>query len=285
MIHYRRLCAEDFEDIVEICRDIWDGADYLPELFHRWITDEGCFLGGIHEEANRVVVVGKYSILSDGSGWLEGLRVHPKYQGMGLAREITMRLLDIAKKDLEVGYIKKVGFSTHISSAASIHLMKQHNFKLAQQHITLTKNYDDLDQRTRLTDYQEEPWELSLEEFQQLEYFQQRDYYIPLAFVFQAPTPEIYKELKESGAFVKVNGLRGIFKFKGEPYFIAVDDDFNSINTYMNYYCLKYKESCKFSPVTTLLSENYSLIEALKQGSFTVMNEWRSDYYYFVYEA
>lgn len=284
MIIYRKIQSEDYKDIVEICQDIWDGADYLPDFFEGWLLDEGCFLGGIDTETNQVIVVGKYSILPDGSGWLEGLRVHPRYRGKGLSKDIILRLLNMAKVDLEKGLINKIAFSTHISSAASIHTMKQLNFKLRQEHITLTKDYDALDTGLRLEDFHEEPWGISFEAFQQLKYFQDRDQYIPLAFVFQTPNFNVFQELKESGAFVKINGVPGIYKFKGEPYFIALNDDFASINTFMNYYCLKNRDRCKFTPITTILPKRLDLISQLKQAHFTVMNNWQPDYYYFVYE-
>lgn len=76
MIQYRRLTHNDYEDIVDISKDIWDGTDYLPLVFHEWVDDGGCFLGAVDIEKKKVIGVGKFSILHDKSGWLEGLRVH-----------------------------------------------------------------------------------------------------------------------------------------------------------------------------------------------------------------
>lgn len=281
---FRKVQHGDYDDIVEICKDIWDGADYLPKLFHKWVEDKGYFMAGVRQSDHKVVVIGKYSVLPDGSGWLEGLRVHPAHQGQGLAREITLKILEIAKQELEAGKIKKIGMSTHITSAASIHLMEQSNFKLIQEHITLTKEYASVDQNLKLADFQLEEWPITFSEFQSLKYFKDRENYLTLAFVFQAPTYEVFEELKEAGAFVIINGFKGIFKLKGEPYFIAIEDNFESINTFMNYYCLKYKEIYTFTPLTTILPWDQQLIDQLKNGGFTALNNWESDYYYYAYE-
>ena len=81
MIELRIISAGDYDDIKDISKDIWEGDDYLPQVFHDWVQDKGMFLGAVDKEKQKVVATGKLSILHDGTGWLEGLRVHKDYRG------------------------------------------------------------------------------------------------------------------------------------------------------------------------------------------------------------
>ena len=112
MIEYRRLTHEDYSDIADMCKDIWDGTDYLPEIFHQWVDDTGLFLGAVDTDTNKVIGTDKYSVLYDGTGWLEGLRTHKAYRGKGIGKELGLRTFQKAKADLEEGLIKKIAFST-----------------------------------------------------------------------------------------------------------------------------------------------------------------------------
>ena len=160
MIGFKRLTHEDYGDIVDISKDIWDGFDYLPQVFHDWVDDEGYFLGAVDLEKNKVIGVGKFSILYDRSGWLEGLRVHVDYRGQKIARLISERLVEIAKEYLEESKIKRIAFSTHISNTESSTLMKKMNFQLESQYIIITKSHGDLSETINLDSFQWEGWEL-----------------------------------------------------------------------------------------------------------------------------
>ena len=125
MIIYRKLVHEDYDDIADICKDIWGGTDYLPEIFHKWVDDKGLFLGAVDTDTGKVIGTDKYSVLYDGTGWLEGLRIHKDYRGQGIGKEIAIRTYRKTLEDLRSGRINKIAFSTHISSVESISLMKK----------------------------------------------------------------------------------------------------------------------------------------------------------------
>ena len=103
-LNYKVLTHEDYDDILEISKNIWEGNDYLPEIFHKWVDEkEGCFLGLVKD--NKVVALGKYTILPDNQGWLEGLRVHIDYRGQQLGHAISDMLFNLAREDLRNGKI------------------------------------------------------------------------------------------------------------------------------------------------------------------------------------
>ncbi|MDF2531636.1 MAG: hypothetical protein K0Q65_1217, partial [Clostridia bacterium] len=106
MIILRELRHEDYDDVMEICKDIWGGLDYLPSILHSWIDDnEGKFIGAVDSDTNKVIGTNKYSILADGTGWLEGIRVHKDYRGRKIAKLLTECVIEHATKDLQDGKV------------------------------------------------------------------------------------------------------------------------------------------------------------------------------------
>jgi len=285
MITFRRLSHDDYDDILDISKDIWQGSDYLPRLFHKWVDSEGYFLGAVDSDKNKVVGVGKFSILYDKSGWLEGLRVHINYRGQKIGRLISERLLEIAREYLKEGKINKIAFATYIDSIESISLMKKLGFKLEYAEYMFHKEYKNLNLNISLKDFKVSPWNLSFEKFLDLSCIKKRNNLFNLAFVLQKPTLELYNQLKEEGAFITINNFNGIFKLKGEPNFLLEEISFEAINTFMNYFLLKYKDSGYESPCTTITREDKYLIPKLKQEGFESWSNWQLDYFYFIHNS
>jgi GNAT superfamily N-acetyltransferase len=82
----------DTGDVLELTRTIWDGHDYVPEVWDAWLSDPQGLLA-VAEYQGRVLGLGKLTRLSGEDWWLEGLRVHPEYQGRGIASQINDYLL------------------------------------------------------------------------------------------------------------------------------------------------------------------------------------------------
>ncbi|QQG48840.1 MAG: GNAT family N-acetyltransferase [archaeon] len=90
----RKARPSDRSELMKFIRGIWGGHDYIPQVWDDWLGDrKGSMfvveVGGVPVGMNR------FRILEDGSAWFEGVRVHPKYRGQGLASllgENSMRL-------------------------------------------------------------------------------------------------------------------------------------------------------------------------------------------------
>ena len=285
MIEYRKLAHEDYDDILDICKDIWGGTDYLPEIFHKWVDDKGLFLGAVDTDANKVIGTDKYSVLYDGSGWLEGLRTHKDYRGRGIGKELAVRTFNKALEDLGSGRTNKIAFSTSALSVESISLMTKLGFKLKQEYKFIWKDYSDADNSLSIGDFAAESWKPSYDEFANLPYLKRRDGILPFVFLFQKPTPELYEELLKEKCFVSINGHKGLFKLKGDPHFIVFDESFEGINTFMNYYLLTLAGNCPVPPLTSVMPADTELIEALNAGGFGMMNASTCDYLYYIYEG
>lgn len=284
MIEYRKLTHEDYNDVADICKDIWEGTDYLPELFHKWVDDKGLFLGAVDSDTGKVIGTDKYSILYDHTGWLEGLRIHKDYRGQGIGKELANKVFGKALKDFEKGKTDKIAFSTHISSFESINLMKHMGFKLKQEYILIWKDYEDINKALNIKDFSAEKYTPSYKEFAELPYLKRRDNILPLAFCFQKPTRKLYNELAANNCFISINGHKGLFKLKGEPHFIVFDESPEGIDTFMNYFLLKLSGKCPAPPHTSVIPWDVQLLASLEAIGFGPLGGSDCDYLYFTYE-
>jgi GNAT superfamily N-acetyltransferase len=86
----RPVTMADQTDILRISSRIWDGHDYVPMFFERWVGEGGFWAGVVR---NRVVGYGKATGLSPGEWWLEGLRVDPDCRSRGVGKELSRQVL------------------------------------------------------------------------------------------------------------------------------------------------------------------------------------------------
>lgn len=89
----RPALARDRADVIEFCKGIWEGDDYVPEVWDDWFHDPDGILG-VAEVNGRAVGCSKISLLSKGQWWLEGFRVDPKVQGHKVGSRIHNYIID-----------------------------------------------------------------------------------------------------------------------------------------------------------------------------------------------
>jgi GNAT superfamily N-acetyltransferase len=77
----------DTADVMELTRTIWEGEDYVPAVWAEWLVDYEGWLA-VAQYGKRVVGLCKLSRLGAGEWWLQGLRVHPDYEGGGFASRL-----------------------------------------------------------------------------------------------------------------------------------------------------------------------------------------------------
>lgn len=281
MTYFRILTNEHYNEVENLCKNIWDGNDYIPKIFHKWIAEkEGCFIGLFEE--NTLVGLGKYTILIDRQGWLEGLRIHPDYRGHGYANLISDRLLNIAKEDLKNNKIINIGMCTHKDTTASIHMMTNRGFKLEQSCMLVFKNIKSLeDTNIALTDFNVKNWDISYEELIELDYFKNFNNKIVHGFTYLNLCKEVYNDLVSSNSLLTINGYNAIIKYKGNlASIMCIEESIDSINTVSNYSLLKYK--CNEIDVC-ITNPTISLVEELKANDFECLDEFVNDCLYFTY--
>ena len=84
---------QDRQDLLAISRGIWAGTDYLPKVVDRWLAEDWFF---VCEYQGRVIACLKLSLLPDNVLWFEGLRVHRRWQGKGIARFMNTEIFRFA---------------------------------------------------------------------------------------------------------------------------------------------------------------------------------------------
>ncbi|MCX8063457.1 MAG: GNAT family N-acetyltransferase [Anaerolineales bacterium] len=83
----------DTPAILELTRRIWNGHDYIPFVWRDWLADAEGFLA-VAEYGSRIAGMGKLTRLAEDEWWLEGLRVHPDFEGRGFATHIHRYLME-----------------------------------------------------------------------------------------------------------------------------------------------------------------------------------------------
>jgi len=112
----RPALPKDTPEVLELTRTFWEGHDYIPLVWADWLADyEG--LLAVAECGGKVVGTGKLTHLSDQDWWLEGLRVHPQYQGKGIASHLN---------DYHLGIWLRIGRGTLRLATASSRLKVHH---------------------------------------------------------------------------------------------------------------------------------------------------------------
>jgi hypothetical protein len=104
-------------------RRVWDGHDYVPLVFDRWVRDGGFYLAQL---GRRIVGCGKVTEFAPGELWLEGLRVDPLLHGRGLGTEVSRRIILTALDRRP----RSLRFATGETNQASLSIVKHQAFRL-----------------------------------------------------------------------------------------------------------------------------------------------------------
>ena len=83
----RPALPKDTAEVMELCSHIWEGGDYIPDVWQEWLSDPQGMLG-VAEYGGRVVGIFKLTRFGPQEWYMEGLRVHPDFQGKGIAAHI-----------------------------------------------------------------------------------------------------------------------------------------------------------------------------------------------------
>lgn len=86
-VELRPLRPLDRDRVEEICRDVWEGQDYIPEVFDSWVADPASSFEAAEVDG---FVVGFHRLrpIEPGVLWYEGLRVASSHRRQGVARTL-----------------------------------------------------------------------------------------------------------------------------------------------------------------------------------------------------
>jgi len=83
----RPALPRDAADVLEFCKGIWDGQDYIQYVWDEWLADARGLLVTA-EYGGRAVGISKITFISQGQWWFEGFRVDPKLQGLKIGSHL-----------------------------------------------------------------------------------------------------------------------------------------------------------------------------------------------------
>lgn len=96
----------DRKDILRICAKTWHGWDYVPQHLNRWLSEKGFYViverpaklskPRPRRDEEKVVGHGKFTELSPGELWLEGLRIDPEARSHGLGWQLSRHVIRAA---------------------------------------------------------------------------------------------------------------------------------------------------------------------------------------------
>ena len=126
-VSIRPAVPTDKGPILEISKHIWSGHDYIPKVWDDWIKDKNGRIM-IATVQGRPVGVAHMFFQTRHVAWLEGVRVHPDYRGLGIAGKLNRKLVDYAaSKGATVARL-----STDLDNKASRRHLSRTGFKLLQ---------------------------------------------------------------------------------------------------------------------------------------------------------
>lgn len=83
--------------MLELTRDIWDGDDYIPRVFDRWVADAGASFQAA-ELDGEIVGVHRLRPYAPGLIWYEGLRVATTHRRRGIATSMVRSAIEEARE-------------------------------------------------------------------------------------------------------------------------------------------------------------------------------------------
>ncbi len=96
-VRIRPARKSDTGDVLALTARMWEGHDYIPRVWSDWLADRSGILA-VAERDGKAVGIGKLTRMTPEEWWLEGLRVHPEYQGMKIGSQLFEYLVEGWKK-------------------------------------------------------------------------------------------------------------------------------------------------------------------------------------------
>ena len=145
-ITLRKGNLKDKSEISELCKNIWNGKDYLPVVWNDWINNSNSsFI--IADLENEIVAV--YHVYNFNSEiWLESLRVKEQYRHQGIANYLIKDLITTVQSK----QIDNIRLTTSIENTKSISLFKNLNFNESHYCQYMYIDYNDIEELSTLSD-------------------------------------------------------------------------------------------------------------------------------------
>ncbi|MFP3853137.1 MAG: GNAT family N-acetyltransferase [Anaerolineales bacterium] len=166
LILCRPALPKDRAAIMEFLKYVWDGDDYVPELWDSWLFADPGMLA-VAEMGGAVVGQGHLADLGDGEWWLEGLRVHPDNREQGIGSHLHDYFIERwLESDGDV-----VRLATHAHRISVQKMCERTGFERVSAFLPMecTPLFGDSEHGLSLAD--EPNWQSALEEIGETDYY------------------------------------------------------------------------------------------------------------------
>ncbi|WP_353894140.1 GNAT family N-acetyltransferase [Proteinivorax hydrogeniformans] len=142
----------DKDQMLEICRNVWNGRDYLLRSIDNWLGAEDGLVAVV-ENDGEIRAFSKLAFLYKKHGWLEGLRVKEEHRGKGYAYLLTKFYVEKAK-EMQLDSLR---FATHKTAIGSIKSGLKYGFDVKDRYYSVLsedpKSQQQKHKVVRCTDY------------------------------------------------------------------------------------------------------------------------------------
>jgi len=121
----RELTSDDQDQVDALCETIWQGNDYVPAAFPRWVSAADSYTLGLFIEEKLVAIGNIEKTEGTTIAWLQGLRVKDTHREKGHATSLTLALCELAREK----EISTLWYATSSRNIASIKVAEKTGFQ------------------------------------------------------------------------------------------------------------------------------------------------------------
>ena len=100
---FRIATDHDKDYVLDFCKNTFSWGDYIDRVWDIWITEpNSIFLVAVNVNENKVekpIAISHGILIPEKIIWIEGIRVDPKYRSHKLATNMSLHILDYARKN------------------------------------------------------------------------------------------------------------------------------------------------------------------------------------------
>jgi len=111
----RELTIEDQHQVNLLCQTVWEGNDYVPESFPKWIDDHCATTFGIFEGDELVALSNLELVNGTSIAWVQGLRVKEGFRHKRYGIRVTEAVIQRAREN----HVRTLWYATSSQNEAS----------------------------------------------------------------------------------------------------------------------------------------------------------------------
>lgn len=127
--HVQLASYEDLKECARVETEAMGAYCYLEDAWHYFYNQKGGLVT-VYNDENQMIGIGRFSVLFDGTGWLETLRVSPKWQGQGAGKQIYEMYHALASEY----HCPSMAMFTGVNNRVSAGLAAKNGLSKAAQH-------------------------------------------------------------------------------------------------------------------------------------------------------